>query len=245
MLASRVSALFSHLGNRWGQERWENGEPESWSAPVGLQSFQTSVLAVVIVLIKDKSTSSKVDCTSEWLLLSLMELAWIRLYPCCLGLLHCNMEFSLSGAVSQLWDRVLCFLVFQFRESEIVITEIEMVINYKYLLSVQDLVEQCCFAFSKLYLNQPLNRMDWLLQDGLSRNWTKLAVWVVLGKSATNYKEMFFIIKYFFNHFQDLGQAIDLGIGRGGRILHKDSYFLFLYPSQLLCLLLKLHISVP
>lgn len=178
-----------------------NGEPESWSAPVRLQSFQTSVLAVVIVLIKDKSTSSKVDCTSEGLLLSLMELAWIRLYPCCLGLLHCNMEFSLSGAVSQLWDRVLCFLVFQFRESEIVITEIEMVINYKYLLSVQDLVEQCCFAFSKLYLNQPLNRMDWLLQDGLSRNWTKLAVWVVLGKSATNYKEMFFIIKYFFNHF--------------------------------------------
>lgn len=64
--------------------------------------LQTFLLAVVIVLIKDESTPSVVVCASEGVLLSLMELAWIRLYPCCLGLLHYNIKFSLSGAVSQL-----------------------------------------------------------------------------------------------------------------------------------------------
>lgn len=38
-------------------------------------------------------------------------------------------ELPLSRAVFLLWDSVLYFLVFWFRESEIVITEIEMVMN--------------------------------------------------------------------------------------------------------------------
>lgn len=60
MLASRMAALFNHLGDVEGQERWENGEPESWEWCCEMSEFfQTSVLTVVTLL---------VDCSSEGVL---------------------------------------------------------------------------------------------------------------------------------------------------------------------------------